>query len=54
MLFFSVVAASVLAEPSPGAAVDSMISSVRDMLPFLGEGFVEKCLAHYNFKVMRE
>jgi len=31
--------------------IDSMISSVRDLLPYLGEGFVEKCLEHYQFKV---
>ena len=30
--------------------IDSMISSVRDLLPYLGEGFVEKCLEHYQFK----
>ena len=35
----------------PTVELDSLISSVRDMLPFLGEGFVEKCLEHYQFKV---
>ena len=44
----------MVAAPSSGVAMDSMISSVRDMLPFLGEGFVEKCLAHYNYKVCNE
>lgn len=35
----------------PTEELDSLISSVRDMLPFLGEGFVGKCLEHYQFKV---
>ena len=52
--FVAVVAGPMVAAPSSGVAMDSMISSVRDMLPFLGEGFVEKCLAHYNYKVSNE
>jgi len=35
----------------PSIEVDSMISNVRDMLPYLGEGFVLKCLEHYQYKV---
>ena len=34
----------------PSIEVDSMISNVRDMLPYLGEGFVLKCLEHYQYK----
>jgi len=37
--------------PSQDVEVDSMISSVRDLLPYLGEGFVHICLQHYQFKV---
>jgi len=31
--------------------MDSMISSVQDLLPHLGAGYVEACLQHYSFKV---
>merc|ERR1712098_200121 len=31
--------------------LDSLISSVRDLLPHLGEGFVEHVLVEYNYKV---
>jgi len=31
--------------------MESMISSVQDLLPHLGSGYVEACLQHYNFKV---
>jgi len=34
-----------------GVEVASLISTVRDLLPYLGEGFVEKCLSHYDWKV---
>jgi len=42
--------------PQPGlpkndVEVDSMISSVLDLLPYLGKGFVLKCLEHYQFMV---
>ena len=30
--------------------LDSMISTVRDPLPHLGEGFVETCLQHYDYR----
>ena len=51
-------AAAAPLEPPAGAVgasrssvqVESMISSVRDMLPYLGDGFVEKCLEHYQYK----
>ena len=32
--------------------MDSMISSVQDLLPHLGAGYVEACLQHYSFKVL--
>jgi activating signal cointegrator complex subunit 2 len=31
--------------------LDSLVSNVRDLLPHLGEGFVELCLQHYDYKV---
>lgn len=31
--------------------IDSMISTVRDLLPYLGEGFVERVLVEYQFKI---
>ena len=30
-----------------------MITSVQDLLPHLGPGFVEECLLYYKFKVNR-
>ena len=30
--------------------LDSMISTVRERLPHLGEGFVETCLQHYDYR----
>ena len=45
--------ATALSVPSlkPTVEIESLITSVRDMLPFLGEGFVEKCLEHYQYQV---
>jgi len=31
--------------------IDSMISTVRDLLPYLGEGFVERVLVEYDYKI---
>ena len=31
--------------------MQSMISSVQDLLPHLGPGYVEACLQYYKFKV---
>lgn len=30
--------------------IDSLITEVKDILPHLGEGFILKCLEHYNYK----
>jgi activating signal cointegrator complex subunit 2 len=35
------------------AQIESMISSVRDLLPDLGPGFVRLCLEEYNYEVER-
>ncbi|KAG8298215.1 Activating signal cointegrator 1 complex subunit 2 [Homalodisca vitripennis] len=32
-----------------GVELESLISQVKDILPHLGDGFVSKCLEHYNF-----
>jgi len=34
-----------------GVEIDSLISTVKDLLPYLGEGFVEQCLKYYDWKV---
>ncbi|EDO35655.1 predicted protein, partial [Nematostella vectensis] len=45
------------ASPSPHPAdmdevqLDSMVTSVRDLLPELGDGFVIKCLQHFNYSI---
>jgi len=31
--------------------IDSLVSTVRDLLPYLGEGFVERVLVEYQYKV---
>ena len=43
--------AAAAAPPAPGQAeMDSLVSSVRDLLPHLGEGFVERVLAEYRYQ----
>ncbi|KAK7872819.1 hypothetical protein R5R35_006697 [Gryllus longicercus] len=32
-----------------GIKLDSLISQVKDILPHLGDGFIEQCLEHYNY-----
>ena len=46
----SMGACAVVAKPSNMELI-SLISSVRDLLPHLGEGFVEHVLVEYNYKV---
>jgi len=43
-------AAALVPRPS-GVEMDSLVSTVRDLLPYLGEGFVERVLVEYQFKV---
>jgi len=43
-------AAALIPKPS-GVEMDSLVSTVRDLLPYLGEGFVERVLVEYQFKV---
>lgn len=32
-----------------GIELDSLISEIKDVMPHLGDGFVEKCLEHFDF-----
>ncbi|KAJ9593726.1 hypothetical protein L9F63_014699, partial [Diploptera punctata] len=32
-----------------GVELESLITEVKDILPYLGDGFVEMCLEHFNF-----
>ena len=36
-----------------GVELESLITSVHDLLPDLGEGFIEVCLEEYNYDVER-
>ena len=46
----SAMSASKGRRPSPsGVELDSLISNVRDILPDLGEGFIEAALEEYDF-----
>ncbi|GFG31805.1 hypothetical protein Cfor_04242 [Coptotermes formosanus] len=39
----------VLKKRVTGIELDSLITEVKDILPHLGDGFVERCLEHFNF-----
>lgn len=41
--------AAVLRKRVTGVELDSLITEVKDILPHLGDGFVERCLEHFNF-----
>lgn len=42
---------SSITENSPcGVELDSLISEVKDILPDLGDGFVQRCLQHFNYQ----
>lgn len=43
-------ASAAVSRPS-AVEIDSLVSTVRDLLPYLGEGFVERVLVEYMYKV---
>ncbi|XP_071503366.1 activating signal cointegrator 1 complex subunit 2-like [Diadema antillarum] len=48
-----VASASASAPVKTGVELDSLISGVKDLLPDLGEGFIEACLEEYNYDSAR-
>jgi len=44
-------ASATVANTPSGVEIDSLVSTVRDLLPYLGEGFVERVLVEYQYKV---
>lgn len=56
LIYFVITESVLLRPPEPvklksTVELDSLVSNVRDLLPHLGEGFVELCLQHYDYKV---
>jgi len=47
----NVCGAGALVNSLSNVEIDSLVSTVRDLLPYLGEGFVERVLVEYQYKV---